>query len=344
MADARQLAVGAASGTVTVGLALFLVLLSQRPEPAPASPAPPPKPVPAEASPAPPSQAAVRLPPPPAPESAPESAESATTSAAPPESPPETAAAEPAPPAIVPLTPRRAAPAPRRGEAMPRAPREPVEIVERRPEPAPEASTREPAPVEDRPAVAALPPQPAPQTVMSPTPEAMAEGRALLRLLEAGEGPLIEIAWPAEPRVRARLYDTLRRCHGMQTALLGADGALYAATGTAGRPWDVNRDAISGFVRRPAGALPGNEREVIDGLRRRHGMPAAAPVRLFPREVDAVLLAGLRSIVGEDYAGRAIVRARYSLGGARVSIGSISADGRATPGRIALPATRRGCG
>ena len=67
------------------------------------------------------------------------------------------------------------------------------------------------------------------------------------------------------------------------------------------------------------------------------------PVRLFPRRVDALLLGGLRNLVGGDYAKYRAIRARYRLDGARVSVRDVIADGRSLIGRVDLTAAAR-CG
>ncbi len=55
-------------------------------------------------------------------------------------------------------------------------------------------------------------------------------GRALLRLLEHGKGPSVEIAWPDDARDRTRLHRLLGRCYGMRLAVMdGADRLLFVA-------------------------------------------------------------------------------------------------------------------
>ena len=61
------------------------------------------------------------------------------------------------------------------------------------------------------------------QTQASPL---IAVGRPLLRLLEHGDGPRIDIAWPTDPRERSALFDTFERCYGMVVALVAESGDL----------------------------------------------------------------------------------------------------------------------
>jgi len=71
-----------------------------------------------------------------------------------------------------------------------------------------------------------------------------------------------------------------------------ADGRhLYAADTAPVQTYNVNRDAVSGFIRKSAGVLTQTERAVIRRITARHGV--INPVRIFLRGVDAVLLDSL---------------------------------------------------
>lgn len=302
--------IGAASGAVTVGLALFLLLMSQTPEPSKAGPPKPEKPATeAKVSVPPAFQTAVRLPPPPAPARA--------------------------------MKPRGAE---KRLEIST------VEPLKPRPEPAPKtAKTAVDRPMPPPERTASPPPEkPAKTTAKSiaasaapVSREAAIEGRALLKMLETGKGPVIEIAWPANPAARTRLYALLAACHGMQTAMLADRSKLYSISGVPGSAWRVNRDAVSGFVRRPAGVLTDAEQSVIRRIKARHRLRSGVPVRLFPRAVDATLLGGLGRIVGPGYLKHRTIRARYRLSGDRIAIVDTRADGKTRDGGIVLPRIRR---
>jgi len=165
----------------------------------------------------------------------------------------------------------------------------------------------------------------------------LAEGRPLLRILEHGSGPVIEIAWPDGQAARERLYETFTACFGMRVAVMDRDGTLFAAEGRAGSPWAVNLDRYSGFVRQPAGRLARAELRDAERALAHHGAGLrASPVRVFPRRVDALLLGGLRRVAGERYGGADRIRATYGLDGRRVFVTGISVDGRPLAGRIDL--------
>ena len=83
------------------------------------------------------------------------------------------------------------------------------------------------------------------------------EGRTLLRLLEHGEGPLIQLAWPDKPDEREALYSRLEACFGMTAAVMDRTGKLYRHQGSVLRAWTPNMDLFSGFLRSPRGPLNG---------------------------------------------------------------------------------------
>ncbi len=171
------------------------------------------------------------------------------------------------------------------------------------------------------------------------SPDVIAAGRALLRVLEHGKGPAIEIAWPGNESERERLFRLLSQCHGMRLALMTGDGRLFTATGRAEAPWQPNLDRYSGFLRFPSGRQTTIEQDAIELLRRRHGsaVRGANSVRIFPRSVDASMLGQVQSLVGPDYAAASQITAAYRMRGGRVIIGGLRGDGRAIDGGIALP-------
>lgn len=162
------------------------------------------------------------------------------------------------------------------------------------------------------------------------------EGRTLLRLLEHGSGPEIELAWPDSPSERERLYGRLHECFGMQIAVMDSSGRLFRTQDGALSPWIPNLDFYSGFMRSPSGRLAAEEEALWRVARGR--VPSPGPVRLFPRQVDAVLLGGLRALIGPSYAKLQAIHGRYRIRGARVLIEGMEGDGRRFSGTIDLSA------
>ena len=176
------------------------------------------------------------------------------------------------------------------------------------------------------------------------SPQTKRTGRVLLRRLEHGKGPGIEIAWPADPRQRQRLHTLLTKCYGMRAARMKRDGRLFVADGVPGEPWSIDMDRMSGFVRQVVGTMTPAERQAVERIVAHHGgqVPGAV-VRLFPRAVDAGLLGGLQTLGGLNYETGRSVTAVYSVDGARVLIGDIRVDGRPVAGGFELPRGGGGC-
>jgi hypothetical protein len=165
------------------------------------------------------------------------------------------------------------------------------------------------------------------------------QGRVLLRMLEHGRGPAVELAWPARAVDRERLYRVFRDCLGMRVALRDAAGRLFVRESPPGQPWQPNVDRYSGFARQPTGRLAAAERRDIRAIGRRHGLSRrAAAIRVFPRRVDALLLGGLSRLVGDGYADARSIRASYRLADGVVAVVGVQVDGRPVAGGVELGA------
>ena len=246
------------------------------------------------------------------------------------------------------LVPLRATPQPRAARPEPEgqdvpAPAPPPSIAK----PLPPAEAPPEPKAQRRPAKS---PDPAPQAAPSPSEPATVtvsqseakQGRTLLRLLEHGSGPEIELAWPDSSAKRRRLYGLLHGCFGMRVGVMDASGQLYRVNGTTRVAWTPNLDRYSGFLRSPSGRLAPEEARIVQVAGA--GLSSAAAVRLFPRRVDALLLGGLNALIGPDYPRLQTIHARYRLKGQRVLIESVTGDGRPYAGTIDLtPAAQRAC-
>ncbi|MBL4907495.1 MAG: hypothetical protein JKX94_08595 [Sneathiella sp.] len=151
-------------------------------------------------------------------------------------------------------------------------------------------------------------------TVDKPTADMVAEGRVLLKLLETGKGPNVEIAWPQENRHRERLFDAFVTCLGLQSGLMDNNGQIFLETGLAGQSAKINSDQTSLFLRQSAGQIPSSEQRILENIKRRHHLSNAQPVRLFDRIVDAALLGALFRLIPQNGSAAAQIRATYSLG------------------------------
>jgi hypothetical protein len=170
----------------------------------------------------------------------------------------------------------------------------------------------------------------------------VSEGRVLLRILEHGSGPVIEIAWPQDSGARRQLFQRFQACFGMELALMDEDGSLFIADGIRGQKWDLSLDRYSGFVRQTSGRLTADEDRQVQHIRAFHGgLVRTASVRIFPRKVDAILLGGLRQLIGGRYEAVGSIHASYRMMGNQVLVEVIVADGEPIQGHIELSSAAR---
>lgn len=261
----------------------------------------------------------------------------------PPATPPK--AAEPKRRVITPMKPAKPDPAPQAPAAEPsRLVVTPMKPAEPRPTPPSEPVTRKVAPVVTKAAkaqrdVAAIAPQnPARRNPARPFDgsENRAIGRALLRMLEHGKGPTIEIAWPESQLGRQRLYRRFIQCYGMRAAVLDSTNKLFDGRSNPGVSWNIDVDRFSGFLRSPAGEPIRQESRRFAQIAARHDLTSWRPVRVFPRNVDAVLLGGLEAVLDKRYQSSGKIRGTYKLIGAKVLLTAITVDGREVAGRVDL--------
>lgn len=83
------------------------------------------------------------------------------------------------------------------------------------------------------------------------------------------------------------------------------------------------------------------ELRLIRKIRNRHGNITGNPVRLFPRNVDAVLLAGLKQRLDTQYDSNTVIQAAYRLNVNNVTVSRLHINGVEKPGMIPLPSPRR---
>lgn len=163
------------------------------------------------------------------------------------------------------------------------------------------------------------------------------EGRVLLRLLEHGIGPTVEIGWPSNASARNKVYEKLRRCHGMRVAVFVPDRGLFLSNSSPRQALNLDTDRYSGFVRQSQRSIVTLEARLEQQIRQRHSLSFSGnSVRLFPRTEDAVLLGGLASLIGIDYRNAKAIRATYHKDGNKLYIENITVDHHKIGGRIDL--------
>ncbi|MFT4926376.1 MAG: hypothetical protein ACI8WB_002474 [Phenylobacterium sp.] len=147
----------------------------------------------------------------------------------------------------------------------------------------------------------------------------------LLQQVEAGNGPVIEIAWPKGFAKRKRLYNMLVNCQGVQLGIL-ADDTVHPIT--------ANKGLYSRLVRVVSGVMLPQEHREYQSSRFQ-----GTPVRLFPRALDGRLMAGLRQLstqLAMPFQTLSSVRGLYVMQGKRLYIQDLIMDGQMIPGQVLL--------
>ncbi len=171
-----------------------------------------------------------------------------------------------------------------------------------------------------------------------------ANGRVLLRQLENGKGPEIQIAWPNHPSLKEKIYNILTKCYGMQTARMNSKDELFYSIGPSGVQWAINMDKMSGFIREVSGLTPEAEQSRVRMINRKHPKESfKSTIRIFPRVVDAHLLARLRSIAGEKYSKSKNINAAYGIKNNAIFIKNIRLDDKELARDFRLPGIKNQC-
>ena len=170
------------------------------------------------------------------------------------------------------------------------------------------------------------------------------DGRPLLRMIEHGIGPQVEIVWPESGLGRSHLFKLFQGCYGMKIALLDGQNNLFTDKSTSGAPWAINRDKYSQFSRSSDGVVIGEEYKIATRIRAIHGIRSARIMRIFPRGVDAILLAGIKGLLGEKYDKTRVIRAKYEVWDQKVVVSNITSDGKTVRGTVDLStAAKKSC-
>lgn len=130
----------------------------------------------------------------------------------------------------------------------------------------------------------------------------------ILNQLESGDGPDIQIAWPNTRQDREWLSTTLYRC-GVRLAKW-QNGRLTAIEPT--------KEAMSGFIRLVQGQVTAHEQQRLTML-----SGSGQVVRLFPRKLDATLLAGFDDVLPIDFVRVKTLNARYERHGESLKVTKI---------------------
>jgi hypothetical protein len=201
-------------------------------------------------------------------------------------------------------------------------------VAQPRPEPKPVSKSR-------------VPPSPEADKIVADGRKTVKTGGALLRLLEHGQGPNIEIAWPRRADRRRALYRQLSHCYGVRAAVMAGGTRLFSDVGLPGQGWSIDMDRFSGFIRSPQGEQISEETRAFARIASRHHLTDWRPVRVFPRSVDAALLGGLGTVLGPLYKTAKQIRAAYRWDRSQLILTDFTVDGRTLAGAVTLPLPSR---
>jgi hypothetical protein len=130
----------------------------------------------------------------------------------------------------------------------------------------------------------------------------------------------------------------------MQTARMNSRDELFNANGLAGVRWAINMDKMSGFIREVSGSTPSVEQTQVHLINRKHpNENFKSTIRIFPRIVDANLLAKLRLLVGENYSNSQNINAAYGIKNNTIFIKNIKVDGESLGSDFQLPSVKSQC-
>ena len=162
-------------------------------------------------------------------------------------------------------------------------------------------------------------------------------GAIALRLIEHGQGPDIQIMWPADISQREEVWTRLTQCMGMIIARLSPNGKLYRLKDPAGQSWSVETDIWSGFMRQADQPATRDEAGLWQAIDGRHGLSRSVQsVRLFPRHMDSVFLGGLSRHIGQPLNQVSHVSAAYTARQNGVLLTDIRINGTDIPGHVWL--------
>ena len=165
----------------------------------------------------------------------------------------------------------------------------------------------------------------------------LSTGRALLKIMEHGSGPNINFAWPDNEGARDSLFALLRKCYGMQVALMDQNKRLFRRSDATGSPWLIDMDRISGFTRMAGGKLTRFERQIIKQTKQKHShIRLITPVRMFPRNFDGGLLGELSRFMKGNNSKLRSISARYKQNGRSLFMEDIRINGQKVSGKIDL--------
>ena len=152
------------------------------------------------------------------------------------------------------------------------------------------------------------------------------------QLNKGEEAPSIEFLWPSDRNDHRQIYQTLTNCLGMIVGHVNNGGKVTLADGQSAR--NYNSQIFSPMLRSLNEPSTPTEANLIKALSKQTG--DGQLVRIFRRETDAKILAGLRNLVGAMGPVTGDLSAEYWLTSRGMYLADITHNGKAINGQIEL--------
>jgi hypothetical protein len=152
------------------------------------------------------------------------------------------------------------------------------------------------------------------------------------QLNKGEEAPSIEFLWPSDRNDHRQIYHSLTNCLGMTVGHVNAGGKVTLADGQNAR--NYNRQIFSPMLRSLNEPSTPAEANLIKAVSNQTG--AGQLVRIFRKETDAKILAGLRNLTGVSGPVTGSLSAEYLLTSRGLYLADIIHNGKAISGRIEL--------
>jgi len=149
---------------------------------------------------------------------------------------------------------------------------------------------------------------------------------------DGGAAPSLEFLWPANASSHQQIYHTLTHCLGMLVGHIDDQGTVTLASGQGVK--SLNRQLHSPLLRSLERPVTGDEADAMSRLGRSAG--AGHFIRVFRRDTDVTLLAGLHRLTHSQNQLKGAVSAEYFLAPDGLYLDQITHNGVALPGRILL--------
>lgn len=152
------------------------------------------------------------------------------------------------------------------------------------------------------------------------------------QLNKGEEAPSIEFLWPSDRNDHRQIYHTLTNCLGMIVGHVNKGGKVTLAVGQSAR--NYNSQLFSPMLRSLSEPSTPAEANLIKALSTQTG--DGQLIRIFRRETDAKILAGLRNLVGAMGPVTGDLSAEYWLTSRGMYLANITHNGKVINGRIEL--------